>query len=55
MFYRVRMGEASLNVDTLTVTKADAKVVGVIFSEVLIMEHIEIFPDKTLPNNMEKK
>ena len=50
----VRMGEASLNVDTLTVTKADAKIVGIIFSEVLIMEHIEVFPDKTLPNNMEK-
>ena len=51
----VRMGEASLNVDTLTVSKADSKIVGIIFSEVLIMERIEIFPDKTLPENMEKK
>ena len=49
------MGDSSLNVDTLTVTKADAKIVGIIFSEVLIVEHIEIFPDKTVPDNMEKK
>lgn len=48
------MGEANLNVDTLTVTKADAKIVGIIFSEVLIMENIEVFPDKTQTDNMEK-
>lgn len=45
----------SLNIDTLTMTKADSKIVGIIFSEVLITELIEIFPDKTLPSNMEKK
>ena len=48
------MNESSLNIDTLTATKVDAKVAGIIFSEVHIVERIEILADKTEPDGIEK-
>ena len=48
------MGESELNVDTLTATKVDAKVAGIIFSEVHIVEKIVIVADKTEPDGIEK-
>lgn len=52
--FRVKMNESSLNIDTLTATKVDAKVAGIIFSEVHIVERIEILADKTEPDGIEK-
>lgn len=48
------MNESSLNIDTLTATKVDAKVAGIIYSEVHIVEKIEILADKTEPDQIEK-
>jgi hypothetical protein len=50
----VKVNEVSLNIDSLTTTKVDAKVASIIFSEVLILERIEIFPDKTDPKLVDK-
>lgn len=45
----IRMGDVSLNVDTLTVTKQDPKIAGLILSRILIIDQIELFPDKFNP------
>jgi hypothetical protein len=41
-------------VDTLTQTKVDAKCASLIFSEILIIDRIELFPDKVEPKTVEK-
>ena len=43
-----------MNIDSLTGTKNDAKVAGIIFSEIHIIERIEILADKTDPLQIEK-
>lgn len=53
-FCRVKITEVSLNVDTLTQTKVDAKCASLIFSEILIIDRIELFPDKVEPKTVEK-
>lgn len=53
-WFSVKVNEVSLNIDGLTATKVDAKVTSIIFSEVHIIERIEIMPDKVEPNLIEK-
>ena len=50
----MKLNEVSLNIDTLVVTKVDPKVASIVFSEVLVIERIEIFPDKTDPKLVDK-
>ena len=50
----VRMGEASINVDQLNVSKVDCKVMNIIFAEMHVIENAELFPDKANPQDISK-
>ena len=49
-----KSGDVSLNIDTLTGSKQDPKIAGIIMHQILIIETIELFPDKILPEQIEK-
>jgi aromatic ring-opening dioxygenase LigB subunit len=50
----IKVNEVNLNIDSLTGTKNDAKVAGIILAEVHIVERIEILADKTDPLQIDK-
>ena len=47
-------GSVSVNLDTLTVTKKDSKILGIIFQYIHIIETIELYPEKINPELIEK-
>ena len=50
----VKVDEVSLNVDSLTGQKVDPRVTGIIFSELSIINKIEIMSDNTSPALIDK-
>ena len=49
----VKMGRVELNADSLTETKADPRVAGIVLANVHIIDHLEIFADKIRCGQME--
>lgn len=49
----VKMGHVEVNVDTLTETKADSRVVGIILANVHMIHRLELFADKIHCNKMD--
>ena len=50
----IKINECQLNIDTLMGSKIDVKVVGVIFQEIHLLDKIEIFADRMLPEDVHK-
>jgi len=50
----VRSGQTNLNVDTLIGSKADSKVLGIIFSVTFILDKIELYANKCNLSDMDK-
>ena len=48
------MGHVQLNVDTLTGSKSDSKVMGIVFQHCNLVDTVELFADKITPDNVEK-
>jgi hypothetical protein len=51
----VKVNETSLNVDSLISSKVDCKVVGMIFSEVMTLEKVELMAEKTSASDIDKQ
>lgn len=50
----IRVNEATVNLDSLTGSKVDPKVMGILLGEILILEKVEIVADRSMPHDVEK-
>ena len=50
----IGMSHVELNVDTLTETKADCRVAGIVLANIHIIEKLELFIDKVHCDKMEQ-
>lgn len=51
----IKVNESSVNVDSLINSKVDCKVAGLIFSEVMTLEKVELMAEKTASSEIEKQ
>ena len=51
----IKINESSVNVDSLINSKVDCKVSGLIFSEVMTLEKVELMAEKTVSADIEKQ
>ena len=50
----IKINECQLNIDTLTGSKIDLKVIGIIFQELHLLDRIEIMADRMIPEDVHK-